>query len=176
MSVIVTDTGFHADDWQHGFVPQQAALASPVSICGIDMASDGDPAPLVPGFDRIGLIRVRFAHYTDLRGFGLARRLRALGYRGRLRAQGHVLAHQYTLARRAGFDEVEISYDLARRQPQEHWRFRGNWRHAEFHSMMRADTPPDSLPDAAAPADARPPAGAAPADAATPPALYPAPA
>ena len=38
------------------------------------------------------------------RGFTLARSLRGAGYTGRLRAAGHVIADQYTMARRSGFE------------------------------------------------------------------------
>lgn len=139
MSVIVSDTGFHADDWQHGFVTAHRLDHAAASAgLGVDLGCGDDPVALWPWLQSITMIRIRFAHYTEPRGFALARRLREQGFAGRLRAQGHVLAHQYTLARRAGFDEVEISADLAMRQPEEHWRFRGNWRHAEFRSMMPA--------------------------------------
>jgi uncharacterized protein (DUF934 family) len=35
-----------------------------------------------------------------------------------VRAAGHVLADQYAMARRVGFDEVEIDDDLARASPR----------------------------------------------------------
>lgn len=139
MSVIVTDTGFQHDDWKGGFVGPEALTGRPWAVkLGVDIPSNADPAPLVRHFPAIGLLRVHLPHFTDAQGFALAGRLRALGYGGRLRAQGHVLADHYTLARRAGFDEVEISADLALRQPEEHWRFRGHWRHATYGSRMRA--------------------------------------
>lgn len=141
MSVIVTDTGFHGDDWAHGWIAPEAAAHETRRPLGIDLDCEADPSPLAQMLADIRLIRIRFPHYNESRGFDLARRLRAMGYRGRLRAFGHVLAHQYTLARRAGFDEVEISLELARRQPQEHWHFRGNWRHSEFHSRMANSEP-----------------------------------
>ena len=139
MSVIITDSGFHGEDWPHGFVDPEALGRLPCALqLGVDLKADDTPERLVPHFPRIGLIRIRFAHFTDGRGFSLAQRLRTLGYRGRLRALGHVLADQYTMARRSGFDEVEISAELALRQPPEHWRFYGNWRHHDYLSRMRA--------------------------------------
>lgn len=138
MSILVTDAGFHPDDWTGGFVPAAALADRPWAVgLGVDLASDADPAPLVPRFPAIALIRIRLPHFAAQDGFALAQRLRGLGFAGRLRAEGHVLADQYTLARRAGFDEVEISAALALRQPEEHWRFRGNWRHDAFGSRMR---------------------------------------
>jgi uncharacterized protein (DUF934 family) len=60
-----------------------------------------------------------------------------LGYTGRLRAKGHVLADQYAMARRSGFDEVEISADLAARQPQDQWLARANWQAHDYQSRLR---------------------------------------
>ena len=91
MSVIVTDLGFGPDDW-----------TGPVT----DLGPDTDPAMLPDAARGAGMIRIAFPSFADGRGLTLARRLRLLGYAGRLRAAGHVLADQYAMARRAGFDEV----------------------------------------------------------------------
>lgn len=133
MSVIVTDTGFGSDDWTEGFAPLEALPAR-----GIDLASDADPAALEGKLDGIDAIRVDFPGFADGRGFTIARRLRLMGFTGRLRAKGHVLADQYTMARRAGFDEVEIGEDLARRQPEAQWKFRADWRAHDYQSRLRA--------------------------------------
>lgn len=109
-NIIVRDDGFH-----------------PVSeAADITLASDSAPADLA---DHLGhaLIAIDFPAMTDGRGFTLARRLRALGFQGRLRATGKLIADQYAMARRVGFDEVEISADLARRQPEQQWLARADW-------------------------------------------------
>lgn len=138
MNVIVTDRGFSNDPWTEGFVPFSTLAAGKApTACAVDLPSKADPALVAPHFDRIALIRIRLEDFTDMGGFALAHSLRSLGYGGRLRAWGNVLAHQYTLARRAGFDEVEICAQLAARQPEEHWQFRGNWQHARFGSRMQ---------------------------------------
>ena len=62
--------------------------------------------------------------------------LRQAGY-GRLRAHGHVIADQYAMARRVGFDEVEIGDDLAARQPEDQWLFRADWRAHDYQARMR---------------------------------------
>jgi siroheme synthase (precorrin-2 oxidase/ferrochelatase) len=54
-------------------------------------------------------------------------------------AAGHVIADQYAMAQRAGFDEVEISPDLARRQPQEAWVFRADWRAHDYQNRLRGE-------------------------------------
>ena len=96
-------------------LPQEGGAA-------IDLANDADPRPLTVLFDRIALIRIAFPSSGDGRGFSLARRLRQLGYRGRLRAHGHVISDQFRYALDCGFDEVEIDDNLAARQPEAHWR------------------------------------------------------
>lgn len=124
MSVIVRDDGFHADDFTGDAV--------------IDIASDTAIDALPSGFDGVAMIRVAFPAFSDGRGFSLARHLRGLGYTGRLRARGYVIADQYAMARRCGFDEVEISDELAARQPADQWRFRAGWRDHDYRSRITA--------------------------------------
>ena len=142
MSVLVTDSGFQPDDWTGRFLPASDVARHRCAVgLGVDADGSTPAGALARHFPAIAIIRIRMRHFADAEGFGLAQRLRALGYGGRLRAQGHVLADQYTLARRAGFDEVEITAEMALRQPQEHWKFRGNWRHRDFGSRMAARGP-----------------------------------
>lgn len=133
MSVIVTDTGFGDDDWEAPIV----ALEDARDGVGIDLASSMDPLELAGRLPEIAMIRVDFPNSGDGRGFSIARKLRLMGYRGRLRARGHVIADQYTMARRAGFDEVEISTDLATRQPEEQWLFRAAWQMHDYQARLR---------------------------------------
>ncbi|MGY3436485.1 MULTISPECIES: DUF934 domain-containing protein [unclassified Marinovum] len=126
-TVIVRDTGFTADDWTEGF--DGAGV--------LDLGSDADIAAL-GDLTALRMVRVDFPSFADGRGFTLARLLRLKGFVGRLRAQGHVLADQYAMARRAGFDEVEISSDLAARQPEDQWVFRADWRAHDYQSRLRA--------------------------------------
>ena len=125
MSIIVTDTGFAPDDWSG---PEQAAAT---------LAPEDRAADLAHRLDALALIRVTFPAFSDGRGFTLARELRRMGYAGRLRAQGHVLADQYAMARRAGFDEVEIDDALAARQPQDQWLARADWRAHDYQARLR---------------------------------------
>ncbi|MEJ6398630.1 DUF934 domain-containing protein [Yoonia sp. 208BN28-4] len=135
MSVIVNDTGFGADDWDCGFRDLET---QPANDCpqGVDLPSDTDTAALA-GLLNVAMIRVDFPSFADGRGFTLATRLRGLGYKGRLRAKGHVIADQYAMARRSGFDEVEISDDLASRQPEAQWLARANWQAHDYQSRLR---------------------------------------
>ena len=121
-AVLVTDDGFAPDT---GPAP-------------VDIAPDVDLATLAPDLADIAAIRIPFASFADGRGFTLARRLRQMGYAGHLRAAGHVLADQYAMARRSGFDMVEISADLAARQPEDQWRARANWRAHDHRARLMA--------------------------------------
>ena len=133
MSVIVTDAGFGPDDWTRPITALEDARAGH----GIDLASNAQPAELAGRLPDIALIRVDFPSSADGRGFSIARQLRLMGYQGRLRARGHVLADQYAMARRCGFDEVEIDDALAARQPEDQWLFRADWRAHDYQARLR---------------------------------------
>lgn len=133
---IVTDTGFKADDWTGGFTAPDHLPANDASL-GVDLASDADPGGLRDHLEAIPLIRVDFPSFADGRGFTIARRLRDMGFAGRLRAKGHVIADQYAMARRSGFDEVEIDDDLAARQPEDQWLARANWQAHDYQNRLR---------------------------------------
>jgi len=127
MSVIVTDDGFGAETWTGWDGPEAATLAP-----------DDDPEELRARLPGLTAIAVAFPGFADGRGFTIARRLRLMGFRGRLRARGHLIADQYAMARRSGFDEVEIPDDLAARQPQDQWRARADWTAHDYQSRLRA--------------------------------------
>ena len=132
MNVIVNDSGFAADDWTGGF-----STEAPANDCtSLDLPSDSDPEAinLTPALE---MIRVDFPSSADGRGFTIARALRLRGYTGRLRARGHVLADQYAMARRSGFDEVEIDEALAKRQPEDQWQFRADWKSSDYQARLR---------------------------------------
>lgn len=133
MSVIVTDTGFTpvADTTNPGLADLGGGTA-------LDMAHTDDPALLEPVIAQLTLIRVTFPAFNDGRAFTIGRRLRMLGYTGELRAYGPVIADQYAMARRVGFDAVEIPDTLAERQPEDQWKFRANWKAHDYQSRLRA--------------------------------------
>ena len=131
--VLVTDSGF---------VPGDDAPSAPLAdltdnTTEVEIGPADDTAALAPHLARLTLIRVRFPAFNDGRGFTHARRLRAMGYTGTLRAAGHVLADQYAMARRSGFDAVEIPASLAARQPEPQWQVRADWRAHDYQSRLR---------------------------------------
>ncbi|AZV77653.1 DUF934 domain-containing protein [Parasedimentitalea marina] len=132
MTVIVTDTGFGPDTWTVGYDGDTA----------LDLASDTDPVQLVERLAaQVQMIRIAFPSFADGRGFTIARQLRLSGYTGHIRAYGHVIADQYAMVRRAGFDDVEISDDLATRQPQDQWLARANWQQHDYQARARGTAP-----------------------------------
>ena len=136
--MIVTDTGFAPDDWTARFVALADLAANDAGhALAVDLLPTDDPVQLRDRLAHIDLIRVSFPSFSDGRGFTIAHSLRAMGYCGRLRAAGHVIADQYAMARRDGFDEVEISADLAQRQPESDWLARANWRQHDYQKRLR---------------------------------------
>ena len=134
MSVIVTDAGFR---------PAQASdfvsLADIANHRGaVDLAHTDDPLALRDYLGALRLIRIGFPAFSDGRAFTIARRLRMLGFTGILRANGPVIADQFPMARRVGFDEVEIPDELAARQPQDQWRYRADWRAHDYQARLKA--------------------------------------
>lgn len=139
MTVIVTDSGFAEDDWTAGYITPDALAANDCApVVAVDLGPDADPDALADRLDTIDLIRIDFPSFADGRGFTIARRLRLMGFQGRLRAKGHVIADQYAMARRAGFDEVEIDDALATRQPEDQWLARADWQAHDYQSRLRA--------------------------------------
>lgn len=135
MSVIVTDAGFQPEDFD-GVFRGPEALPAPNAAQALDLEPDAVPDEVFARLGETALIRVQFPSFADGRGFSIARALRRLGYSGRLRAAGHVIADQYAMARRSGFDEVEIDADLATRQPEQQWLDRANWRDHGYRARL----------------------------------------
>lgn len=132
--MLLDPTGPIADDWtviSDGAIPPAGPIIVPhdrldeaLSLrpsTGVELTPDTDVRTLKPRFPRLGLIAVRFPSFADGRGFSLAQRLRALGYQGRLRATGPVIADQFTHLLACGFDEVAVDPAVAARQPAAQW-------------------------------------------------------
>ncbi len=148
-TILVRDAGFQEDDWSGEFIRWNGGEALPVlpDRAALDVEIGAQPEDIARAFERIALIRIAFPTHMDGRGFSLARHLRLLGYRGRLRARGGIIADQYAMARRCGFDEVEIEPSLARRQSEEQWLFRSNWRDYDYQARLREGPRGYGIPD-----------------------------
>lgn len=136
MNVIVTDTGFQDDTWDQNFTAANAQHTVR-QASSIDLTPDTAPETLRNRLTDIEMIRIDFPNFTDKRGFTIARQLRLMGYQGRLRARGQLIATEYKTARRAGFDEIEISADIAARQPQNHWVSQSRANTNDYPSRLR---------------------------------------
>ena len=102
----------------------QAHELHDVTFLGVDVPNDVDMALLTHSIKpfSIALISVQFPSFADGRGFSVATALRRAQFGGELRAQGHIIADQFDIAKRCGFDSVEISLAQAARQPEPEWR------------------------------------------------------
>ncbi|ETD84755.1 DUF934 domain-containing protein [Rhodobacter capsulatus] len=121
MSVIVRDTGFAPEDFT-GVAVEVPPTTAPEALAG-----------LIAGAE---LVKVLFPSFSDGRGFTLGRLIRDAGYTGRLRATGPIIADQYGMARRSGFDEVEIPDALAARQGEAQWRARADWQAHDYRARL----------------------------------------
>ncbi len=138
MPTIVNDNGFSLDDWSQEILDWNSVDTSAIAPgVAIDVPNTLEPEELASILDQIALIRIPFPTHVDGRGFTLARQLRLLGYKGRLRAFGHILADQYTKARRCGFNEVEIYDELAKRQPEGQWPLGDDRRRLDYQKRLR---------------------------------------
>ena len=133
MTIIVNDNGFGADDWSSDQSDRQIfslenLLAGKADdqnkLVGVDLPPEANINDLIPHLENLALVSVQFNSFADGRGFSLAKQLRQKGYKGVLRATGHVLADQYAMARKSGFDEVAIDKALSERQPADQWMYR----------------------------------------------------
>jgi len=82
-------------------------------------------------------VEINFPSFSDGRGFTLARLLRLRGFKGRLRAIGHIIPDQYAMVRRSGFDEILITPMQAKTHPEARWVARSNWRARNYQHRLR---------------------------------------
>ena len=133
-TVIVTDAGFTPAPAR-----EIVALADLTDQTSVDLSNTDDPEALIGRLDQLSLIRIAFPAFNDGRAFTIARKLRVLGYAGQLLALGPVIADQYAMLRRVGFDGAEIPSELAARQPAEQWQFRAaDWQANHYQARLRA--------------------------------------
>jgi uncharacterized protein (DUF934 family) len=88
---------------------------------GAAIANDVKASALQPFLDQLELVAIAFPGYSDGRGFSIARQLRALGFKGVLRASGPLIADQFAYALACGFDEIDLPDSVASRQPVAQW-------------------------------------------------------
>jgi len=133
--LLLDATGPIADPWRRieGEAPLPADGQALIDLDRLEEAAQGgltlgvhvpnttDPHALVPAFPRLALISVEFPSFADGRGFSIGRCLRHLGWRGRMRATGPVIADQFGYLLQVGFDEVAVDATVAARQTADQW-------------------------------------------------------
>jgi uncharacterized protein (DUF934 family) len=68
-----------------------------------------DPAKIVGELERVARVEVNFPKFGDGRGYSLAKLLRRrYGYKGELRAVGHITRDLLQFMERVGFDAFEL--------------------------------------------------------------------
>lgn len=129
---LITDDYFGPDTAQP---PYQTPAAAPAPAIAI--ADAQDLAQIAPHLAQITHLRIACPRFLDGRALTLGQRARALGFGGRMRIFGDVLPDQYAMARRAGFDEVEIPAPAATRHKAAHWQARADWRAHHYQARLR---------------------------------------
>lgn len=124
MTFIVTRDGVSETDMAADFVDFEDLEGAEGSALAVAVPNSVSVDDLAPHLDRIVLLRLDFPAMGDGRAFSQAKRLRSLGYAGRLRGAGPVISDQLRAAFRVGFDEIEVAEKVAVRQPAEHWKVR----------------------------------------------------
>lgn len=82
-------------------------------------------------------IRIDFPSCHDGRGLSIARTLRRLGFQGEIIAYGKLIPDMYKMARRVGFDAVEISKADFERQGEVDWRAQSNWQAHDYQNRLK---------------------------------------
>jgi uncharacterized protein (DUF934 family) len=89
------------------FIEDTAAFESAGSV-GVIVPTETPYADLEAVADKVAFVAINFPAFGDGRGFSLAVRLRKdFGFKGEIRAIGHVIPDQALFLLRAGFDTVE---------------------------------------------------------------------
>jgi uncharacterized protein (DUF934 family) len=100
-SVIVSLARFNTD---------KAHLGARRDQLGVQLKSDQTAQDVAADLDKLAVIAIEFPKFRDGRGFSTARLLRdRYGYKGEIRAVGHVIREQLFYMARCGFDAFELA-------------------------------------------------------------------
>ncbi len=98
------------DRWQ---AERETLMEAGVPI-GLRLRSDQSPRLVAEEVEHFTVIALEFPKFTDGRPYSSARLLRErYGFKGELRAVGHVLRDQALFLVRCGFDAFEVTADLS---------------------------------------------------------------
>ena len=94
MTQIVSDFGFSPLDNVINYEVYDKASETSKAI---DLPSDADLNLFVYDLNQLKIIRIDFPSFADGRGFTLAKLVRIRGFKGHLRAKGHIISDQYAM-------------------------------------------------------------------------------
>ena len=94
------------------WLERRSALLARNGKTGVWLEGAEDPAAIAGDLASLGVIAIYFKHFTDGRGYSIARLLRErYGWRGELRAIGDVLRDNVHYLSRCGFDSFALRAD-----------------------------------------------------------------
>jgi uncharacterized protein (DUF934 family) len=115
-----------------------ASLAGRNAPLGVILPQGLDPETLAPYLDRLALVVVQLPKFKDGRAFTMARTLRErYGYKGEIRATGHILPDQYVLLLRVGVNSVEVADGVDPKR----WQEAMGIYHIAYQAALSDDTP-----------------------------------
>ncbi len=93
---------------------ERAGLAASGARLGIRLSGGDAVADIADALDTLDLVALIFPAFTNGRAYSMARLLRERhGFRGELRAVGHVLRDQASLMARCGFNAFELPPNIS---------------------------------------------------------------
>ncbi|MBT4891213.1 MAG: DUF934 domain-containing protein [Rhodospirillales bacterium] len=85
-----------------------------INTGGVLLSPGQSLEPIAKYLEQIPVVAIEFPTFSDGRGFSTARQLRQeFGYKGEIRAVGHLIRDQYLFLHRCGFDSIEVNDENA---------------------------------------------------------------
>lgn len=95
---------------------------------GVVVPGETPVSALASWLDRLAAVAIEIPKFSDGRVFSLAHRLRdEFGYRGEIRALGHVLADHAEFLRRSGVDTIEVESETVAHNARRRLQMYGLW-------------------------------------------------
>ena len=96
------------------FLAEKPALLARRDPLGVQLETAESPEPLGPDLPKLALVVLHVPYFKDGRAYSWARLLRTrLGYKGKIRASGHILKDQLAFYIRVGVDEFDLRQNLS---------------------------------------------------------------
>lgn len=105
-----------------GVIVKDGAFVQGADLNLFEVSRDMSLGDLSELAERVQGFVIPFEVFKDGWGFSIAQSLRNQGFEGHLRAKGPIVADQYPLALRSGFDDMDIDEEIAERGGEAPWR------------------------------------------------------